>query len=111
MGIGGGSRRWKIEEDIFLAALRLGTTLPWVVIHEAFLEEFPDRSPNRRDLESRINKSLKINPSRPPPKRKVTDMIDDYRHYGRVTYPKEQEVINKAFEILNRYDDSVRLWW
>ncbi|KGQ00873.1 hypothetical protein PAAG_12462 [Paracoccidioides lutzii Pb01] len=76
-------RDWGIEEDIYLATLRLGTDILW---HE---------------MEKNVH----------PDKKSVSDVIDDSRHYGPKLSPSpfEAEVIAKALSILAEYPNR-RLW-
>ncbi|KAI1909698.1 hypothetical protein LOZ53_005217 [Ophidiomyces ophidiicola] len=102
--------RWQKDEDIFVAAGRLGTNLGWGALSAAFQKTFEGKTPNKKDLESRFNKNLKPKLDVPKDKRTVADIIDDYRHYGRATYPEEQEVIDKAIGFLESFDKADRVF-
>ncbi|WEW60466.1 hypothetical protein PRK78_005952 [Emydomyces testavorans] len=102
--------RWTKEEDIFVAAMRLGTSLNWGQIETLFPKTFKGITPSKKDLESRFNKNLKPKLDIDKEKRTVADIIDDYRHYGKATYPEDQEVIDQALIYLSSVEESDRLW-
>ncbi|KMP01953.1 hypothetical protein CIHG_10187 [Coccidioides immitis H538.4] len=104
------ANRWQKDEDIFVAALRLGTNFDWKQIEVAFQSTFEGSTATKKDLESRFNKNLKPQLDIPREQRTVADAIDDYRHYGRVTYPEDQVVVDKALEYLGSLDPEDRLW-
>ncbi|PGH21565.1 hypothetical protein AJ80_03125 [Polytolypa hystricis UAMH7299] len=96
--------KWEPAEDLFILALRLGTNLTWRGIEEEFCKNFPPAT--AKDLESRYNKNLRRDHD--PQGRRKLDIIDDWRHYGRVE-AGEDGVIQEVLAILARYPDK-RLW-
>ncbi|PGG95455.1 hypothetical protein AJ79_10045 [Helicocarpus griseus UAMH5409] len=100
--------KWTPEEDIFIVALRLGTRLNWKEIEAEFNKRF--NHAKSKDLESRYNKGLKPGRRVAPDKRRISDIIDDYRHY-KVDYedPKERDIVRKALLVLSEFPDQ-RLW-
>ncbi|KLJ08527.1 hypothetical protein EMPG_16070 [Blastomyces silverae] len=102
--------KWTAEEDIFVATLRLGTDLTWREIETEFNQRFPSATP--KDLESRYNKGLKPSRHVPVDNRRISDIIDDYRHYG----PPEgetsaaREILQQALSILDGFPLR-RLWY
>ncbi|EDN08960.1 predicted protein [Histoplasma mississippiense (nom. inval.)] len=101
--------KWTVEEDIFVATLRLGTNLTWREIETEFNKRFPPATP--KDLESRYNKGLKPGRRVPTDKRRISDIIDDYRHYGlEEENPAAKEILQQALHILDEYS-MCRLWY
>lgn len=101
--------KWTVEEDIFVATLRLGTNLTWREIETEFNKRFPPATP--KDLESRYNKGLKPGRRVPADKRRISDIIDDYRHYGlEEENPAAKEILQQALRILDEYS-MCRLWY
>ncbi|PGH36042.1 hypothetical protein GX50_01054 [[Emmonsia] crescens] len=101
--------KWTAKEDIFVATLRLGTNLTWREIETEFNKRFPHATP--KDLESRYNKGLKPGRRVPAGKRRASDIIDDYRHYGLVEEENSaaREIVEQALYILDGYPLR-RLW-
>lgn len=97
---------WTADEDHFVVTLRLGTNLTWKQIASAFNERFKEAT--QKDLESRYNKNLKPQLNAPKDKRRMADIIDDYRHYQQVD-PSEQHVVDAANGILQQYPEY-RFW-
>ncbi|EEH17320.1 hypothetical protein PABG_07481 [Paracoccidioides brasiliensis Pb03] len=100
---------WGIEEDIYLATLRLGTDILWHEMVRDFDRRFGYAT--AKDMESRYNKNLKPGKNVHLDQKGVSDVIDDYRHYGPKPSPSpfEAEVIAKALSILAEYPNR-RLW-
>lgn len=97
---------WKLDEDIVIVALRLGTEFGWARIEVEFNRFFPDAPAVRKDIESRYNKTLK--PERDDPQTaNVADVIDDYRHY-RVLPPNRDhaEWVRAALRVLSEYPED-----
>ncbi|PGH02939.1 hypothetical protein GX51_04395 [Blastomyces parvus] len=101
--------KWTAEEDIFVATLRLGTDLNWREIKTEFNKRFPSATP--KDLESRYNKGLKPGRHVPADKRRISDIIDDYRHYGLLEGENAaaREILQQALSILGEFPLR-RLW-
>lgn len=97
---------WKLDEDIVIVALRLGTEFGWARIGVEFNKFFPNAPATRKDIESRYNKTLKpeLDSRRTA---NVADVIDDYRH-DRVL-PLDQKHagwVRSALKILADYPED-----
>ncbi|KAK2800789.1 hypothetical protein FQN51_005929 [Onygenales sp. PD_10] len=102
--------KWTAPEDVFIVTLRLGTGFSWRELETEFNRRFPPAT--AKDLESRYNKTLRPGRNVAPQDRRVSDIIDDYRHYGGLDTESDAdfEVIQAALLILDDYPTR-RLWY
>lgn len=98
---------WTHDQDIVIVALRLGTNYNWTQIEEEFNKWFPQAPARRKDIESRYNKTLKLQRGGVG-RGMIAVAIDDYRHYRTLQgVPAEHsEWVRAALRVLHHYPED-----